>query len=127
LFDVGGSMTVGPAAPDVLTGGMTPAEQTAAKRTVAWLEKWLIWAYQEIAELYAVIDASIAAGSWTNTYYRGTMALAAPLFGFTAPPTKPTFSDKVKVAAIHDRYLTMRSTMWSKAITINKVAAGPDT
>jgi hypothetical protein len=124
LLSVPGSVTVGPATPDVLGGGVTPAEETHVRRTTAWLEKWLIWAYQEIASLYSTINTSRGAAAWTNSYYKATMALVAPHFGLTTPPTVPTMTDQVKVAAIHDRYLRMRSTMWSRAITVNKVAAG---
>jgi Domain of unknown function (DUF4157)/Lysine-specific metallo-endopeptidase len=128
LFDAPGSMIVGPATPDPLAGGITAGspEEQAARRTIAWMEKWLIWSYQEMSSLYNTIHASIAAGAWTNTYYRGTMSLVAPLFGLTAPPALPTETDKVKVAAIHDRFHIMRSVEWSTAITLKKVAAGPD-
>jgi hypothetical protein len=122
LFDVPGSMNVGPAAADPLTGGMAAGEQTAARRTIAWMEKWLIWAYQEMSSLYNTIHASIAAAAWTNTYYRDTMGLVAPLFGLTSPPALPTKSDQVKVAAIHDRFHTMRMTEKGTAITLHKVA-----
>jgi hypothetical protein len=126
LFDVPGSMTVGPAVPDSLTGGMNAGDQAAARRSMAWMEKWLIWSYQEMSSLYDTIHASVAAGAWTNGYYKATMGLAAPLFGLTSPPALPTLLDKIKVAAIHDRFHIMRSTEWSTAVTLNKVAAGPD-
>jgi hypothetical protein len=125
LFDTAGSMKVGPATPDTITG-MLPGEERAARRTIAWMEKWLIWSYQEMSSLYDTIHASIAAGSWTNSYYEDTMSLAAPIFGLTPPPATPTHLDKIKVAAIHDRFHTMRSVEWSKAVTLNKVAAATD-
>ena len=50
----------------------------------------------------------------------------APIFGLTAPPALPTKDDQIKVAAIHDRFHQMRSAEWSTAITLKKVAAGPD-
>ncbi len=121
LLDAPGSITVGPAVPDVLTG-MSSAEETAVHRTVAWLEKWLIW-----ASLYGTIPASIAAGSWTNTYYRATMGLVAPRFGLTMPPAVPVMSDQIAVAAIHDRYHQMRETMHSSPITVNKISSGTET
>jgi hypothetical protein len=126
LFDVPGSMTVGPAVPDPLTGGMTAPEETAAREAMAWMEKWLIWSYQEMSALYDTIEASIAGGAWTNTHYEETMGLAAPLFGLTVPPALPTKTDKVRVAAIYDRFHIMRSTEWSKAVTLNKIAAGAE-
>jgi len=128
LHDGGGAgVNVGPAMPDPLTGGMTPGEQTAARRSMAWMEKWLIWSYQEMSSLYDEIEKALTGGAWTNAYYKDTMSLAAPLFGLTAPPALPTKTDKVKVAAIHDRFHIMRATEWSTAVTLHKVAAGPVT
>lgn len=128
LFDAPGSMTVDLAAPDPLAGGIVAGslEEQAARRTIAWMEKWLIWSYQEMSSLYNTIHNSIAAGAWTNPYYQDTMSFVAPLFGLTAPPAPPTKTDKVKVAAIHDRFHIMRAVEWSTPVTLNKVAAGPD-
>jgi hypothetical protein len=126
LFDTPGSMNVGPVAKDVLTGPMGPGEPDAARRTIAWLEKWLIWSYQELGTLYDTINESITAGSWTNSYYRKTMELTAPLFGLTAPPTIPSKADQFKIAAIYDRFHTMRYVEFQTAVTINKVAAGTE-
>ena len=126
LFDTPGSMTVGPAVPDPLTGGMTAPEKAAARQAMAWMEKWLIWSYQEMSSLYDTINSSIAAGAWTNTYYKATMGFVAPLFGLTAPPAVPTKLDQIKVAAIHDRFHIMRATEWSTAVSLHKVAADPE-
>lgn len=127
LFDTPGSMRVGPAVPDVLSGGMGAGEQLAARRSMAWMEKWLIWAYQEMSSLYDTIVSSIAAGAWTNSYYKGTMGLVAPLFGLTAPPALATKADQVKVAAIHDRFHIMRMTEKGTSVTLHKTAAPADT
>ena len=69
LLAAPGSMTVGPATPDVLGGGMTAPEENAVRRSVAWLERWLILAYQEMASLYSTVNCSRTAGAWTNAYY----------------------------------------------------------
>jgi hypothetical protein len=127
LFDTAGSMTVGPTPPDPLTGGMGPAEKTSARRTVAWTEKWLIWSYQEMSSLYKTIQNSIPGPAWTNAYYKATMDLVEPLFGLTPSSSLPTKTDKVKVAAIHDRFLRMRRVFWSTPVTLHKVAAAGDT
>src|SRR6202011_2882637 len=86
LFDTPGSMAVGPATPDPLAGGIVPgsAEEKAARRTIAWMEKWLIWSYQEMSSLYDTIHRSSAAAVWTNSYSKDTLSLVAPLFGLTA-------------------------------------------
>jgi outer membrane protein OmpA-like peptidoglycan-associated protein len=117
LFDVPGSMTVG--VPDPMPGLSVP-EQTAAKRSVAWLETWLVAAYQELSSLYETIHDSIAAGAWTNGFYKASMALVAPIFGLTAPPAVPTTKDKIRIAAVHDRCHTMRETMHSTPVTVSK-------
>src|SRR5262249_18075325 len=125
-FDVAGSQTIGPATPDVAVG-MAAAEELAARRSTAWLEKWLVWAYQEMSSLYDTVHASMAAGAWTNAYYEAMMGLVAPIFGVTPPPSVPTKLDKVKIAAIHDRFHTMRLVEKGASLTIAKVAMGPDT
>ena len=128
LFDSPASMHVGPAHPDALTGSMSPGEKEAARRAIAWMEKWLIWSYQEVSQLYNTIQTSIAAGHWTNSYYEETMGLVASPFGLTSPPALPTKTDQFKVAAIHDRLHIMRFAEKGTAITINKAAgAGSDT
>jgi hypothetical protein len=121
LLRTPGSMNVGPATPDTLAG-MTPPEETQAREAVAWLEKWMIWSYQEVASLYDTINESRPAGAWSNTYYEATMGILAPRFGLTAPPAVPTMDDQVKVAAIHDRLHTMREVMHGAAITVTKGA-----
>jgi hypothetical protein len=121
LLRTPGSMHVGPAVPDTMAG-MTAPEEAQARESVAWLEKWLIWAYQEVASLHATINDSRTAAAWTNPYYRDTMGILAPRFFLTAPPAVPTMDDQVKVAAIHDRLHTMREVMHGAPIAITKAA-----
>jgi hypothetical protein len=125
LFDTPGSVNVGPVAKDPLDTTMSPGEKDAARRTMAWLEKWLIWSYQEMASLYDTIVQSIAAGYWKNGYYKASMGLVAPLFGLSEPSSLPTATDKIRVAAIHDRFHQMRWVEFQTAVTIHKVA-GPE-
>jgi outer membrane protein OmpA-like peptidoglycan-associated protein len=125
LLDTPGSVTVGRPTPDALPGALTAPQENDVRRTLAWLEKWLIWAYQEVASLYETINASRPAGSWTNTYYRGTMGLVAPRFGLTAPPAVPSTTDQTSVAAIHDRYHQMRLAMRQQITVTNAVGAAP--
>ncbi len=111
-----------------------PVENKQAAVALAHLEKWLTQAYQDLAGVYGTVNSTIAAGSWTAptaAFDAGTMHRIAPLFGLTDPGTAapfamPTNADKVKLAAIHDRFLTMRSVMWSTPVTMTKVPAGID-
>ena len=120
-----GSISLGPAA-DVHAGGMTPAEQSAADRSVAWLEQWLIGTQGEIASCYGVAHESIAAKKWTNGFYEATMGLVAPTFKLTAPPAVPKDKDKVALAGIADRYQRMADALQSGPLTLEKVP-GPAT
>jgi hypothetical protein len=94
-----------------------------ASRAVAFLQGWLIWAHQEIRALYGVINESRSAGSWTNSYYENTMTRIAGLFEMTAPPTTPTESDQVKVAAIQDRLARLRR-LPSASLGMNRATSG---
>jgi hypothetical protein len=114
--------------------GMSAAESTAAKVALAHLEKWLTQSYQDFSSVYSTVNASLPLGSWsgaTAAFDAETMHLIAPLFGLTdpgpsAPFVMPTAADKFKLAAIYDRFLAMRSVMWSRPITMTKVPAGSD-
>ncbi len=115
-----GSITLGPSAPDTHSGGMTPPEQAAADRSVAWLEQWIMGTQSEVSALYGVAHESIAAGSWTNSYYEATMTFVAPVFGLTAPPARPRKSDKVALAGIADRYEQLLNAV-SRPLDLKKV------
>jgi hypothetical protein len=60
-----------------------------------------------------------------------TMHLIAPIFGLTDPGTAPPFVqpavvEKSEIAAIHDRYNQMYSTVNWQVLTVTKGAAGSD-
>ncbi|HET9345993.1 MAG TPA: M35 family metallo-endopeptidase [Candidatus Limnocylindrales bacterium] len=118
--------------------GLNAAETQAARFALAHAEKWLTASYQDVAGAYSVVHDTIGAGSWTGTavaFSRDTVHRLAPLFGLTdpgasAPFTLPVAADREKLAAIHDRFLAMRSVMWSTGVAISagtpsKWAAGP--
>jgi peptidoglycan hydrolase-like protein with peptidoglycan-binding domain len=105
-----GSVDIGPDTPDTFSGDpMTPAEQTAARRALAFVSNWTIAADSETSSLYATIHESKthAPPTWTNGYYEETMGFVARRFGFTAPPALPTETEKQQVAGINDRMRTM--------------------
>jgi hypothetical protein len=74
-----------------------------AGRAVAFIQGWLIFADQDIRDLYKTINSSRKAGKWSNDYDKETMRLLAPLFDMTAPDKLPTDKDQAKVAALSDR------------------------
>jgi hypothetical protein len=124
-----GSAAIGIAA-DVIDVTFTGAERSAATAGLAHLEKWLTQAYQDASSAYDAVNTAVVGGAWTGStvgYEAETVHRLAPLFGLTdpgtsAPFTLPTVDDKLKLAAIFDRYMAMRSVMWSRGITMNKVA-----
>jgi hypothetical protein len=124
-----GSATIGVAG-DFVDPTFTSGERHAATAGLAHLEKWLTQAYQDVSGAYDAVNTAVTGGAWsgdTVDFDAETVHLLAPLFGLTdpgtsAPYTLPTVADKLKVAAIHDRYLAMRSVMWSTGVTLNKVA-----
>jgi len=111
--------------------GMSVPEKRTATRALAHAEKWLTQSYQDVLSVYTTVHDSIGAGAWTGTtaaFDRETMHRLAATFALTdpgvaAPFAMPTAADKEKLAAIHDRFLAMRSVMWSKGITMTKGAA----
>jgi len=112
--------------------GMTAAEDQTATIALAHAEKWLTQSYQDLLSLYTTVHASRAAGAWTGPtagYDQETMRRLAPHFGLTSPGAGPVFAlptatDQRRLAAIHDRFLAMRSVMWGRPVTMTK-AAGP--
>jgi hypothetical protein len=128
LIDDPTSLTVGRDTPDTHSSDMSDPETTAADRSLAWLEQWLVQTEAQMNSLYTVINESIPAGDWTNTFYRDNMMThVAREFGLTAPPTAPTEHDKWSVAALHDRCAHMRFAVTGTDINFVKDAAGPTT
>src|SRR5690606_1074314 len=65
-----GSMPVGPATPDTLSGMTatgTGSDTEMSQRSIAWLESWLNYGDFDTEILYSTIVASIAAGSWVTS------------------------------------------------------------
>jgi hypothetical protein len=135
-----GSMPVGPAAADTLsgmTGTGTGSDTEMSQRAIAWLESWLNYGDFDTEILYSTIAASIAAGSWvtsgTNEFNIQTMHRLATVFipdltdpgpDGTARTGVPTNQDKLNIAAIHDRFDQMYSVVNQHPLTITRVAAG---
>jgi hypothetical protein len=135
-----GSMPVGPASADTLTG-MTGAgvgsdtEQT--QRSVAWLESWLNYGDFDTGLVHETINASLSAGAWvtggTNEFNIQTMHRLATAFtpeltdpGVDGAPrtTPPTNNDKLRVAAIHDRFDQLYDIVNQRPISVTRGAPG---
>jgi hypothetical protein len=127
LIDSPGSVDVGRATPDTHSSDMSDPEKTAADRSLAWLEQWLVQTRLQMRSLYTTIHESIAAGAWTtdSDFYQDMMTHVAGEFGLTAPPAVPTEADKAAVAAIYDRCAQMRYAVTGTTVDFVKDATGP--
>ncbi len=104
--------------------GMNAAEDRAAANALAHAEKWLIMAFQDVGFAYNLVNESVPVGSWapikTAVFDKQTLHLLAGRFaGITDPDAAaaPTADDRIKLAALHDRYETMFRTMYGTGIT----------
>jgi hypothetical protein len=137
LIDAPGSAPIGPgpASRDIVPG-MTQTEERAAREAIAHLENWMLLADFDTEILYGTVHRSLPpAASWAtrpgDAFNRETMARIAPLFGLTdpgttAPYTQPTPRDREKIAAIHERFLLMRQSVFTRRLTINKITSGDE-
>jgi hypothetical protein len=127
-----GSVPLGPATPDKVTGGGTcPTVDPPICRALAHLEKWAVTARQDVSSVYGAAGNALPPHSWTAGADQGIMHDIAPLFGLTdpgaaAPFTSPVRDDKLKLAGIYDRYDKMMWQLLDRPVTINKVPAGAD-
>ncbi len=135
-----GSMAFGPASPDVLSGMATTgtgSDTEQSQRAVAWLESWLNYGDFDTEILYSTIHNSLVAGAWvtggSNEFNIQTMNRLATAFapdltdpGADGTPrtTPPTEADKLRVAAIHDRFDQMYDVVNQRVLTVTRAAAG---
>ena len=126
----GGAGPAGGVAGDSITG-LSAADTAKARVALAHLEKWLTMSDQDVGFVYATVHAAVKGGTWTGDtmpFNRETLHRIAPHFGLTDPGTAapfplPVAADRVKLAAIHDRFKAMRSVMWSTGVAISAGAA----
>lgn len=104
--------TTGPTPADT-TPGLSGGEPDVAHKIVAWLEHYLTDTYLQLQTMYNRLVAHHGASTpWAPGFYRDMMAtLESHFTALTAPPAvlSSTRGDLVRVAAIHDRYRTMRN------------------
>jgi hypothetical protein len=120
---------------DVYTGMNPTTEEPVARRALAFLEKWLIFAYQDVSGVYATANEAHRTGAWPTVsgaaFDRLLMGSLSFDFPLTDPGSGPSFhvptaDDVFKLAAIFDRYLTMREVMHSSPVTLEKKTTGAD-
>ena len=100
---VAGPIAGGPPT-DIMAAGMSASEDSACRRTLAFLEKWVEIAEWDTSQLYEAIKRNIGrVGGWD--------------------PADAYHADKIKVAGIHDRYQRMSGAVAFTPINISKGAS----
>jgi hypothetical protein len=134
LINYPGSASIGYSG-DVRVGMNPTTEEPVAKRALAFLEKWLVFAYQTTASVYSTANEAQRTSTWPSSapgpFGRSMMSKLSADFpltdpGASAPFTLPTSDDVFKLAAIYDRFYTMREVMHSSPVTMEKIASGSD-
>lgn len=94
--------------------GLTGPEKSAAEETLAWLERWMDFVWQDVNNLYPAVIRAREGGAWKadDAGSKSTMDLLSKHFGLRRPEGSPapTFREQTAVAAIHDRYQRMMRT-----------------
>jgi len=132
LHDPSASPTAPPN--DTISGSVNGIEEDFAKKTIAFMEQWLISAKFTSGSLYSKVhEATGTPAGWESPegWYHFTMRELSPIFGLTHPgpsaPFKvPTKDDKIRLAGIGDRYFRMREVLHSAPITLNKNSTGAE-
>jgi hypothetical protein len=122
-----GSAHIGPAVPDTVGGANCPGSDLELCRAIAFSAKWFEISEWDVSLAYGTVVASLSAGApWPDADKREIVHRIAPWFGLTDPGTwgagtPPTNDDKIKLAGIHDRYITLRN-LSAKPVTATKAA-----
>jgi hypothetical protein len=94
--------------------GLSGSDKTAAEESLAWLERWMDFVWQDVNNLYPAMRRARNAGAWlsADSGPKGTMDLLSKHLGLHRPEGSPapTFREEIEVAAIHDRYARMMVT-----------------
>jgi hypothetical protein len=108
---------------------MSAPEADAARRALAFLEKWVEIAEWDTSQLYEAVKHNVGrAGGWDpgDNDHAQTQHVIGWLLTLTdpgpAPPymLTPTMSDQIKIAGIHDRYQRMSNAVGFTPISLNK-------
>ena len=130
-----GSVTIGPsAATRDNVVGMSASEETASRSAIAYMESWLNYASFDSSLIYAAVHRSVSpAVQWSverndQLFHFPKLHEISSLFNLTDPGAAapfnnaglPTEEDKNKLAAIHDRYSRMYSSVDRNRLTVTK-------
>ncbi len=103
-----------PSPGDTFDTSLTSGQKSAAEETLAWLERWMDFVWQDVNNLYPAVVRAREAGKWLpdDSGSETTMDLLSKHLGLRRPEGSPapTFREQTAVAAIHDRYLRMMQT-----------------
>ena len=103
-----------PSPGDKLDPSLSSGERGVAEESLAWLERWMDFVWQDVNNLYPALARAREAGKWLpdDSGSQATMDLLSKKLGLHRPEGSPapTFREQTAVAAIHDRYLRMMQT-----------------
>lgn len=136
-----GSVTIGPSAAnrdDVV--GMSSSEESASRSAIAYMESWLNYASFDTSLIYSAVHRSVApATQWSTQrndqlFHFPKLHEISSLFSLTDPGAAAPFNnanlpqeqDKNKLAAIHDRYSRMYSSVDREKLTVTKGGASSE-
>lgn len=104
--------------------GITGSDLNALELALAHLEKRLTWAADHSNQLFGrAVKVKEGTLRWADTWAEPYMQEAAARFPLTAPPNAPTMDDMAVLAAIVDRYKTMKSSV-KQNLTISGMPSG---
>jgi hypothetical protein len=108
LLKVPGSVTAGKPNIDFNDDEMKQPEVFAGKRAIAWVEKWLTNAYQDVEELYNQVSPLKPGDRLPEGYYWNLMEKLHTEFQVTSPGQDVAPQDVVALAGIFHRLRAMR-------------------
>jgi len=97
------------------------AGDASVEEPLAWLDRWLEAADFDTSQLYGVLKDGQEGRRWDNLtdHFARTMRFVSEHFPVTAPPTAPQRADRVKVAAIDDRYDRVRKVLKTNTASLD--------
>jgi hypothetical protein len=102
-----------PPPPDVFAGSMTSTQVDKTRRAIMYMQNWVTASSGRTRYLFRVLHARVGLPWPASGSGRDTMAATQPLFGLTPLWRAPRNRDAWKVAAIFDRYQTMKTRLKS--------------
>jgi hypothetical protein len=120
LGDNGITGVSGTVAPSDDVSALPPADRRKAEAALAYLQRWNTRSRQQATALYARINRGISAGSWLYSRDLADLRFIARHFGTTVRSDRPRDRDRVVLAGIYDRFVTMgRALKKSLKVTVS--------